>query len=47
MRYMTSRTDDSRAGRCWLSGVSNGTCARPRVFLARTMRWAIVGSGSR
>ena len=29
------------------SSVSNGTFAFARVFLARTMRWAIVGSGTR
>ena len=44
---MTSSTDESRADRSGPTGTSKGTPARARVRLARTMRWATVGSGTR
>ena len=44
---MTSSTDDSRAASSAPRGTSKGTCASASVRLARTMRWAIVGSGTR
>src|SRR6266567_4665402 len=44
---MTSSTDDRRAARSSPRGTSKGTRASLRVRLARTMRWATVGSGTR
>ena len=44
---MTSSTDASRGASSAPRGTSNGTCASASVRLARTMRWAIVGSGTR
>ena len=44
---MTPSTEPSRAASAGPSGSSNGTPASPSVRLARTMRWATVGSGSR
>src|SRR5207247_1816116 len=44
---MTSSTDDRRAVRSAPRGTSNGTRASRRVRLARTMRCATVGSGTR
>src|SRR5947207_6028 len=47
MRYRTSSTDERRTARSAPAGTSKGTCASARVRLARTMRWATVGSGTR
>ena len=44
---MTSSTDASRGASSGPRGTSNGTRASDSVRLARTMRWAIVGSGTR
>src|SRR5216684_3135241 len=44
---MTSMTEARRAARSALRGISNGTRASESVRLARTMRWATVGSGTR
>ncbi len=44
---MTSSTDDRRAASSAPRGTSKGTCASARVRLARTIRWAMVGSGTR
>src|SRR6266436_6319572 len=44
---MTSSTEERRAARSALRGISNGTWASERVRLARTMRWATVGSATR
>src|SRR6185369_4176260 len=44
---MTCRTDASRASKSGPVGTSNGTRASASVRLARTMRWAIVASGTR
>src|SRR6266849_2271785 len=44
---MTSSTDDKRVARSGPRGTSKGTRASARVRLARTMRWATVGSGTR
>src|SRR2546426_930407 len=44
---MTSSTDDRRAVSSAPRGTSNGTRASRRVRLARTMRCATVGSGTR
>ena len=44
---MTSSTDDRRAASSAPRGTSKGTRASARVRLARTMRWATVGSGTR
>ena len=44
---MTSSTDDSRAASSAPRGTSNGTRASASVRLARTMRCATVGSGTR
>src|SRR5262245_35754084 len=44
---MTSRTDASRPARSGPRGTSNGTPFSVSVRLARTIRWATVGSGTR
>ena len=44
---MTSSTEDSRAASSAPRGTSNGTCASASVRFARTMRCAMVGSGTR
>ncbi len=44
---MTSRTASRRAGRSDAAGSSNRTLAAASVRLARTMRWAMVGTGVR
>src|SRR5713226_8437139 len=44
---MTSSTDDRRAASSSPRGTSKGTRASARVLLARTIRWATVGSGTR
>ncbi len=44
---MTSSTEESRAASSSPCGTSNGTRASARVFLARTIRCATVGSGTR
>ena len=44
---MTSSTEASRAARSAPRGTSKGTRASASVRLARTMRWAMVGSGTR
>src|ERR1017187_8434343 len=42
---MTSRTEERRAASSGARGTSKGMCLWARVRLARTMRWAMVGSG--
>src|SRR6266481_2652129 len=44
---MTSSTEERRAASSPPRGTSKGTCASARVRLARTIRWAMVGSGTR
>src|SRR3989475_5498213 len=44
---MTSRTEARRATRSGPPGTSNLTCASARVRFARTMRWAMVETGTR
>src|SRR5229473_639844 len=44
---MTSRTEARRVARSALRGISKGTRASASARLARTMRWATVGSGTR
>src|ERR1035438_1979719 len=44
---MTSRTEERRAASSGPRGTSKGMCLSARVRLARTMRWAMVGSGVR
>src|SRR3989344_3282727 len=47
MRKITSSTEASRGARSAGPGTSNGTWAADRLRLARTMRWATGGSGTR
>src|ERR1035441_10800318 len=42
---MTSRTEERRAASSGPRGTSKLMCLSARVRLARTMRWAMVGSG--
>src|SRR6266849_4271619 len=44
---MTSSTEESRAARSSPRGTSNGTRFSESVRFARTIRWAMVGSGTR
>src|ERR1700733_698271 len=44
---MTSRTEERRSASSGPRGTSKGMCLSARVRLARTMRWAMVGSGVR